>query len=95
MPDQPPSGRATTVEPLEVDGVRTAVVGTCLWFVALVVLVVLRERLTDEGNGWWIATAVVGFVLGLVGVAFLLRRRGAYRRGSSPSEGTIESTQDS
>lgn len=95
MPDHPPPGRATTVAPLEVDGVRTAVVGTGLWLGGLVVLVVMRDRLGDEGHGWWVATAAVGFVLGLVGIAFLLRRRSAYRRGSTPSEGASGSPQDS
>ena len=50
MPDHPPPGRATTVAPLEVDGVRTAVVGTGLWLGGLVVLVVMRDRLGDEGH---------------------------------------------
>jgi hypothetical protein len=75
--------------------VRTAVVGTGLWLGAMVVLVVMRDRLGDEGRGWWVATAAVGFVLGLVGIAFLLRRRSAYRRGSTPSGGASGSHQDS
>ena len=91
MPDPTPAESAdktVAVEPLEVDGVRTAVVGTGAWLAALVVMLLLRGQLTDDGNGWWIGVAVAGLVLGLIGIAFLLRRRAVYRRGSTSSPST-------
>lgn len=91
MPDDPPKPAPAEVEPLAVDGVRTAVAGTALWAVALLVTVVLRDDLRDAGRSWWIATAATGAVLGLVGTAILARRRATYRRASS-STGTSAGT---
>lgn len=63
------------MEPLHVDGLRTAVVGTVAWAVAFVVLLVLRPRLEEHGHGWWVWTAAAGTLLGLVGLVLLRRRR--------------------
>lgn len=68
------------VEPLDADGVGAALTGTILWTVALVVLLLLRDRLTAAGAQWWIAVAASGVVLGLIGLAYTTRRRAAYRR---------------
>jgi hypothetical protein len=58
-----------------VDAVRTVQVGTALWAVALVVTVLLRDQLTDDGREWWIWMCVAGLVLGLIGVVITTRRR--------------------
>lgn len=71
------------VEPLDADGVGAALTGTIMWAIALVVLIVLRDRLAAAGAQWWIAVACTGVVLGLVGLAFTVRRRAAYRRARS------------
>jgi hypothetical protein len=63
------------VAPLDVDAVRTVQVGTALWAVALVVTVLLRDQLTDDGREWWIWMCVAGLVLGLIGVVITTRRR--------------------
>lgn len=68
------------VDPLDVDGVRTVVVGTGLWLVAFVALLPLYGRLQDTGRGWWLWTCVAGFVLGLLGYAYCRRRRTARAR---------------
>ena len=91
MPDPTPAesaDRTVAVEPLEVDGVRTAAIGTGAWLVALVVMLLLRDRLAEDGNGWWISVGVAGLVLGMIGIAFLLRRRAVYRRASSSAAST-------
>lgn len=52
-------------------------VGTALWAVALVVLVILREELPPDQR-WWIWTAAAstfGGLLGMVFVPFIERRR--------------------
>jgi hypothetical protein len=54
-----------------VNGVRIAVVGTGLWFVALAIALLDRAALSDSGRGWWIGCAAVGVLLGLFGIAFL------------------------
>lgn len=61
-------------EPLALDPVRPALVGTVAWAVALVVLLVLREQLAPQDR-WWLWTAAAGLVMGLVGSAAALRRR--------------------
>ena len=70
------SPRRSDPPPLETDDVAIIVAGTAAWFVALVVVVVLRLA----GNGvhdWWIWMCAAGTVLGLVGVRYCVRRRNA------------------
>lgn len=80
------------------DPSRPAVVGTVVWSVALVVLLVVRDELPDDQR-WWLWTAVVGVALGLVGSAVSLRRRSRLRRQvlvelvpSPPSDGSSTTT---
>lgn len=51
------------------------VIGTVVWAVALIVLIVLRPQLEANGSTWWIGVAVVGLITGLLATAFLTRRR--------------------
>ncbi|MBV9830065.1 MAG: DUF2530 domain-containing protein [Marmoricola sp.] len=74
------------VEPLDVDGVRTMQVGTALWAVALVVLLLLRHHLEKAGHGWWVWVAVVGLVLGLIGWEHTTRRRRRRHRANAAAE---------
>lgn len=64
----------TTPPPPAIDGVRIATVGTSLWTVAFVVTLVVRPTLVGS-NDWRVtaATAGVGAILGLIGIAFLRR----------------------
>ena len=73
--DEPPS---PVIEPLDEDGVGAVAVGTVLWAIALIVLVILRDRLGDDS--WWIQVALVGALLGLPGLWYTTRRRAAYRK---------------
>jgi hypothetical protein len=66
--------------PLRTDDVRVVTVGTALWGVALVVALVLRGRLDDDGHLWWLGTCAAGFALGLVGLAYTRRRAAAIAR---------------
>jgi len=63
-------------EPLAMDPVRPAVVGTVAFALALVVLLVLGDRLGPDDT-WWVWTAGLGVAGGLVGclVAVRVRRR--------------------
>jgi len=54
-----------------VNGVRIAVIGTCVWVAAFAVTVLSHAALTDHGRGWWIGCAAVGVLLGLFGIVFL------------------------
>lgn len=60
-------------EPLAVNGVPVIVIGTVLWAIALIVLLVIHNRLSDHGHGWWIWVGVAGVALGIIGVPYLRR----------------------
>jgi hypothetical protein len=80
-----PPLRRPPPEPLRNDGVRTVVIGTVVWAVALVVLLPFAGRLNDHGRLWWIATCAVGTGLGLVGLLYCTRRAEKLRRsGGNP-----------
>ena len=53
--------------PLEIDESKVVALGTALWFLAWAGLLISHGRLEDNGNEWWIWTAVAGFGLGLWG----------------------------
>jgi hypothetical protein len=60
--------------PLEVDDVLIISVGTALWAVALVVVLVLKALGTDIHDWWWQMCAC-GAGLGLFGVRYCRRRK--------------------
>lgn len=63
------------VEPLDVTGLRTVLVGILLWVLGFVVLLVFfRAQLERDGHLWWLWTCVAGVVLGLAGGEHLRRR---------------------
>ncbi len=61
--------------PLDVDGVLATSVGTAAWAVALVVAIAMHGSLQRHGHLWYLATAAVATGLGLLGIAYTLRRR--------------------
>lgn len=63
------------VEPLDVDGVRTAEVGTGLWLVAFLALLPFSSSLSDDGRLWLLWTCLAGFGIGLFGLEYCRRRR--------------------
>ena len=69
--------------PLETDDVHVVAVGTGLWALGLLVLVVLRLTGAAEVRGWWMVMCVVGILLGLVGVRYCQRRRAAIARDAA------------
>jgi len=77
-PNRPPA------KPLDVDGVRTAKVGTLVWAVAFLALVPFAGRLTDDGRGWWLWTCAAGVVLGLVAILVSSRRRARIHASGQP-----------
>ncbi|CAI7980177.1 MULTISPECIES: DUF2530 domain-containing protein [Parafrankia] len=67
------------LRPLPYDGVRSVAVGTVMWLIALLVMIPFADDLRADGRLWWIATAAVGFVLGLMGLWVVVRRRNRLR----------------
>ncbi len=63
------------VEPLDVDGVRTVLVGTAAFFFAFVALIPFYGALADAGRAWWLWACLAGVGLGLFGLEYCRRRR--------------------
>lgn len=61
------------VKPLDEDGVQVAALGTLVWAVASVVLLVRGDASPD----WWLWTALFGTVIGMLGLGYCLRRKRA------------------
>lgn len=68
------SERRPDPEPLETDDRPVVWLGIAVWLVLLVLAVAFRDRLADDGHGWWVWTPVVGIALGLAGLRTISRR---------------------
>ena len=60
--------------PLEVNGITAVTLGTGIWSVATLVMVLMRDQLESSGRGDWIAIGVCGIILGLLGMRYTKRR---------------------
>ena len=74
---------ASSEKPLDIDGVNAVVAGTVAFAFAFVVLLFFRKPLQDNGSTWWLWTCLVGTGLGLVGTAYVVKRRAVYRGTSA------------
>jgi len=77
--------------PLEANDELVTAVITAGWAVALVVLLVLRDRI-PAGERWWIWTCIAGLAMGLFGLWYVprvkrARARGAARRAEADAAG--------
>jgi hypothetical protein len=72
--------------PLDADGVGVITVGTVLWWVAFVVLLVWPDHAGHGGPRGWLAITFAGGTLGIYGIYYTRRRRAAIRR-SRQAEG--------
>lgn len=67
-----PTSRAAQTD---ADAIVPVAIGTAVWAVVLVVLLVQHTALESDGRQWWLGVAVVGLVSGLLGLVFLVWRR--------------------
>lgn len=74
-PASPTATGSAALRPVDVDGVGAVLYGTIAWAIALVACLLLRDRLTADGNAWWTWVCVAGVLLGLPGLWFVRRRR--------------------
>ena len=75
------------VAPLDVDGVQAATVGTVVFAVATVIMVIWYDRLVAADDGWWLGVAVCGLGLGLISLGYTISRRRRRRRRHSTVPG--------
>lgn len=85
MSDNESITQPTVSKPLDVDGVTAFAVGTVLWLIALVVLLIGRDSLLTDDTQWWIWVCVVGVLIGVGGLLYSTRRRAAYARAAAQS----------
>lgn len=67
------------ITPLDVDGVAASIVGTIVFFVAFVAMVPFRYNLDVTGRGYWVFVALSGTLIGVLLIAYTVRRRSVYR----------------
>lgn len=63
------------VPALDVDGLNVVTIGLVVFGVASVLAAIFQPQLAARGDGWWLWVAVSGFGLGLIGLAYCVRRR--------------------
>ncbi len=72
------------------DAILPISIGTAVWTVLLVGLLVARTTLEENGTTWWIGAAAVGVVSGVGGVIFLRwRKRRAMQRSAAAPAGDV------
>lgn len=69
---------------MDVDGIQAATVGTTIFAVVTVVMVIGYDRLATAGDCWWLWVAISGLALGLIGLGYTVvwRRWGRHRRAA-------------
>lgn len=77
------SRSSTQLEPLEVNGITAVTIGTGIWSVATLVLVLMRDQLEASGRENWIAIGVCGIILGLLGIRYTKRRAARIKQAKS------------
>ena len=76
------------LEDSDADAILPVSIGTVVWAVVLIGLLVAKPTLDANGTTWWIGAAAVGFVSGVGGVVFLRWRKArALRRSAASTAG--------
>jgi LPXTG-motif cell wall-anchored protein len=68
----------------DADAILPVSIGTALWLLALVGLIIAKPALDDADATWWIGVAAVGLLSGIGGIVFLRWRK---RRGRARPAG--------
>jgi uncharacterized membrane protein len=77
------AARKLTLEPLEINGITAVTVGTIIWTVATVIMVLMRDQLEASGRENWIWICACGVLLGLLGIRYTRRRAARIAKASS------------
>jgi hypothetical protein len=62
------------LKPLEINGITAVTIGTGIWSVVTLVMVLMRDQFEASGRGDWVAIGVCGIILGLLGMRYTKRR---------------------
>jgi ABC-type nickel/cobalt efflux system permease component RcnA len=85
------TGPRTPPPPLEANDQLVTGVVAAGWAVALIVLLIVRDRLPADAR-WWIWTCVAGLAMGLFGLWYVPRlKRGRARAAARRAEGQSDS----
>ena len=77
------NGKKLALEPLEIDGITAVIVGTIVWTVATVIMILMRDQLEASGRGNWIWICACGVLLGLLGIRYTRRRAARIAKSSA------------
>jgi Protein of unknown function (DUF2530) len=64
---------------VQINARKIVAAGTAIWFVAFVALLPFWSWLDDHGHRIWLWTCLSGWLLGLLGLAIMMRHRRAGR----------------
>ena len=77
------NGEKLALEPLEINGITAVIVGTIVWTVATVIMILMRDQLEASGRGNWVWICACGVVLGLLGIRYTRRRAARIAKSSA------------
>ncbi|MGH8890651.1 MAG: DUF2530 domain-containing protein [Acidothermaceae bacterium] len=89
----PPAARERRPDPppLRTNEYLPAIVGTALWTITFVVLLVRHSAMAAHGQGWWLWVSVVGIAIGVWGYGLVsLRQRSLRRAAAAAAANTAE-----
>ena len=76
-------GEKLALEPLEINGITAVIVGTIVWTVATVIMILMRDQLEASGRGNWVWICACGVLLGLLGIRYTRRRAARIAKSSA------------
>ena len=77
------NGEKLALEPLEINGITAVMVGTIVWTVATVIMILMRDQLEASGRGNWVWICACGVLLGLLGIRYTRRRAARIAKASA------------
>ena len=77
------NGEKLALEPLEINGITAVIVGTIVWTVATVIMILMRDQLEASGRGNWVWICACGVLLGLLGIRYTRRRAARIAKSSA------------
>jgi uncharacterized membrane protein len=77
------NGEKLALEPLEINGITAVMVGTIVWTVATVIMILRRDQLEASGRGNWVWICACGVLLGLLGIRYTRRRAARIAKASA------------